>query len=46
MGFIDPGGDHVHIILNEGSVNAQTIAVQLISGRPAMPHRCSGPRKL
>jgi len=30
MGFIDPGGDHVHILRNEGTVNAQTIAVQLI----------------
>jgi hypothetical protein len=30
MGFVDPGGDHVHIIRNEGSVEARTIAVQLI----------------
>jgi uncharacterized RmlC-like cupin family protein len=30
MGFVDPGGDHVHIIRNEGTVVAQTIAVQLI----------------
>lgn len=35
MGFVDPGGGHVHIIRNEGSVVAQTIAVQLIpSGQP------------
>jgi quercetin dioxygenase-like cupin family protein len=30
MGFVDPGGDHVHILRNEGDVEAQTIAVQLI----------------
>lgn len=30
MGFVDPGGDHVHILRNEGTVIAQTIAVQLI----------------
>jgi hypothetical protein len=30
MGFVDPGGDHVHIIRNEGTVVASTIAVQLI----------------
>jgi hypothetical protein len=30
MGFVDPGGDHVHIIRNEGTVVATTIAVQLI----------------
>jgi quercetin dioxygenase-like cupin family protein len=30
MGFIDPGGDHVHNIRNEGDVVAQTVAVQLI----------------
>lgn len=30
MGFVDPGGDHVHIIRNEGDVEAKTIAVQLI----------------
>lgn len=29
-GFVDPGGDHVHNLRNEGSVEAQTIAVQLI----------------
>ena len=31
MGFVDPGGDHVHIIRNEGDIEAKTIAVQLIS---------------
>jgi quercetin dioxygenase-like cupin family protein len=30
MGFVDPGGDHVHLIRNEGSVEARTIAVQVI----------------
>jgi hypothetical protein len=30
MGFVDPGGDHVHVIRNEGDVLASTIAVQLI----------------
>ena len=30
MGFVDPGGDHVHILRNEGNVVAQTTAVQII----------------
>jgi quercetin dioxygenase-like cupin family protein len=30
MGFVDPGGDHVHILRNEGDIEAKTIAVQLI----------------
>ncbi len=35
MAFVDPGGDHVHIVRNEGAVEAQTIAVQLIpAGQP------------
>jgi quercetin dioxygenase-like cupin family protein len=35
MSFVDPGGDHVHIIRNEGTVQASTIAVQLIpAGQP------------
>ena len=29
-GFVDEGGDHVHIIRNEGLVEARTVAVQLI----------------
>src|SRR5271170_942031 len=29
-GFVDPGGGHVHILRNEGDVEAKTIAVQLI----------------
>ncbi len=35
MTLVDPGGDHVHIIRNEGTVVAQTIAVQLVpAGQP------------
>jgi hypothetical protein len=30
MGFVDEGGDHVHVIRNEGAIEARTIAVQLI----------------
>ena len=30
MGFVDPGGEHVHVIRNEGAAVAKTIAVQLI----------------
>jgi uncharacterized cupin superfamily protein len=30
MGFVDPGGRHVHIIRNEGTAEARTITVQLI----------------
>ena len=30
MGFVDEGGDHVHVIRNEGSIEAKTVAVQLI----------------
>jgi quercetin dioxygenase-like cupin family protein len=30
MTFVDPGGDHVHIIRNQGNTPAQTIAVQLV----------------
>jgi len=29
-GFVDAGGDHVHLIRNEGSVEARTVAVQLV----------------
>src|SRR4029450_1900255 len=29
-GFVDPGGDHVHLLRNEGSVQAETIAVQIL----------------
>lgn len=47
MGFVDEGGDHVHVIRNENSVEARTVAVQLIpanamrrddaEGNPACP---------
>jgi len=30
MTFVDEGGDHVHVIRNEGTVEAGTVAVQLI----------------
>jgi uncharacterized cupin superfamily protein len=30
MGFVDPGGDHVHVLRNEGTVEARTFAVQLL----------------
>jgi hypothetical protein len=30
MAFLDHGGSHVHIIRNEGTVDASTIAVQLV----------------
>ena len=30
MGLVDEGGDHVHVIRNEGSVEARTVAVQFI----------------
>ena len=30
QGFVDEGGEHVHIIRNEGAVEARTYAVQLI----------------
>jgi len=32
MGFVDPGGSHVHTIRNEGTVEADTIAVQMVPG--------------
>ena len=30
QGFVDEGGDHVHVIRNEGLVEARTVTVQLI----------------
>src|SRR5215204_5063370 len=30
MTFVDEGGDHVHVLRNEGTVEARTITVQLI----------------
>jgi quercetin dioxygenase-like cupin family protein len=35
MGFVDPGGDHVHMLRNEGSVEARTVAVQIIPANAA-----------
>jgi quercetin dioxygenase-like cupin family protein len=29
-GFVDPGGDHVHLLRNEGSGTAETVAVQFL----------------
>ena len=47
MGFVDPGGDHVHVLRNEGSVEARTITVQLIPAAAARridaPHSASCP---
>ena len=35
MGFVDPGGGHVHNLRNEGGVEARTITVQLLpAGAP------------
>ena len=30
MAFIDPGGEHVHILRDESAVEAKTIAIQII----------------
>ncbi len=30
MTFVDEGGEHVHVIRNEGAVDARTITVQLL----------------
>jgi hypothetical protein len=30
MGFVDAGGDHVHVIRNESGAEARTVAVQLV----------------
>jgi quercetin dioxygenase-like cupin family protein len=30
MGFVDPGGGHVHNLRNEGSVEARTMAIQVV----------------
>ena len=31
MGFVDAGGDHVHVLRNEGAIEARTVAVQLVA---------------
>ena len=45
QGFVDEGGDHIHIIRNEGLVEARTVAVQVIPAnavrridKPASPN--------
>jgi hypothetical protein len=30
MGFVDAGGDHVHLIRNEGTINATSVTVQFL----------------
>jgi len=30
MGFVDHGGDHAHVLRNEGAVEARTTAVQIV----------------
>jgi hypothetical protein len=35
MTFVDPGGEHVHLIRNEGDVLAQTTAIQIIAAGAA-----------
>jgi hypothetical protein len=30
MTFVDPGGDHVHVLRNETAAEARTITVQVI----------------
>jgi hypothetical protein len=37
--LVDPGRDHVHVIRNEGSVPASTIAVQLVPHDPNKANR-------
>jgi hypothetical protein len=41
MGFVDAGGDHVHVIRNETGSEARTVAVQLIPAGAA--RRIDGP---
>jgi len=41
MGFVDRGGDHVHLIRNEGTVPATTVAVQLLP--QGAPRRIDAP---
>lgn len=43
QGFVDPGGDHVHNLRNEGAVDARTYAVQLIPAGEAMRRRIDAP---
>jgi len=43
MGFVDSGGDHVHVLRNEGSIEARTITVQLIRAGAARRIDAQGP---
>lgn len=43
MGFVDEGGDHVHLLRNEGAVEARTIAVQLIPAGATRRIDAAGP---
>lgn len=44
MTFVDPGGNHVHIVRNESNAEAQTIAVQLIPAGAARRIDVADPR--
>jgi quercetin dioxygenase-like cupin family protein len=43
MTFVDPGGDHIHILRNEGAVEAKTIAVQFIPANTERRIDVTGP---
>jgi hypothetical protein len=43
MGFVDAGGDHVHLIRNEDSVQASTITVQLVQAGATRRIDAEGP---
>lgn len=43
MGLVDPGGDHVHLLRNEGSVTTSTITVQLIQAGATRRIDAAGP---
>lgn len=43
MGFVDPGGEHVHVLRNEGAIEARTIAVQLIPADAVRRIDAAGP---
>ena len=41
--FVDAGGDHVHLLRNEGAVEARTVAVQLIPAAATRRIDAQGP---
>jgi hypothetical protein len=43
MGFVDPGGDHVHLLRNETSEEARTVAVQMIPAGAGRRIDAAGP---